>query len=801
LTSYDLSIFNCPDTFELTIENSITPKGNTNLVGLYQTGDNLCTHCEADGFRRITYFLDRPDVMAVYTTTLIANKYLYPILLANGNPVKTEKFSDGRHSATWHDPFPKASYLFALVAGNFSNISEIYTTKTEREITLNLYADESVIDECQYAVDSIKQAMAWDEEQYGLEYDLDVYNVVSVADHNFGAMENKGLTIYSPASIVAKGSAPATDEDYKLIRINTAHEHFHNWSGNRVTCRDWFQLSLKEGLTTYRHCQYEKEVYGAATSRIEQVRNLRAKQFPEDASSNAHSVQPDNYIDVSNFYTMTVYNKGAEVVGMLHTLLGDQAYYQGCENFFKDNDGNAVTVEEFVVAMEQASNQDLIQFRQWYQQKGTPLLQVTSNYDAPSCSYSIKVEQKNTDSPLHMPIKLGLLDSKGNDMATQLIDENGLSEGNRVLELKIATEVFIFTHVKEEPVLSFLRDFSAPVKVEINQSNEDLYFILANDSNHFNRWGAMQQLFAQTLRNAINSLNQNSELALDEQFIKAFGELLTDKTLDTAVLAHLITMPLERDLLDVCSPINVEAILLTQKLLMSSLAIAHKDKLLSLCKENSSDKEYSPDPQSMAKRNLRNQCLSLLMSIVDDDEVLALCFEQATSYNNIESNMTDIIAALTLINHVDCPQRQQALDAYFERWQDNPLAVDKWFQVQAQTKLPNALQQVQMLLGHDAFDMTRPDRVKALIAWFFGLNFRTFHQADGSTYHFFADILLMLDQMNPTAVAWLYRKSDFVRWQSFDSARQKLMQQQMQRILEQKQISKGFHELVSKCLA
>lgn len=807
LTSNDLSILNCPDSFELSIENSITPRGNTSLVGLYQTGDNLCTHCEADGFRRITYFLDRPDVMAVYTTTLIANKDLYPILLANGNPIKSEQLKGGRHSCTWHDPFPKASYLFALVAGKLSSISEKHITKTGREIALNLYADESVIEQCQYAVDSIKQAMTWDEEQYGLEYDLDVFNIVTVADHNFGAMENKGLNIYSLASIVAKGSAPATDEDYKLIRINTAHEHFHNWSGNRVTCRDWFQLSLKEGLTTYRHCQYEKEVYGGASSRIEQVRNLKAKQFPEDASSNAHSVQPDNYIDVSNFYTMTVYNKGAEVVGMLHTLLGDEAYYQGCAAFFNDNDGKAVTNEEFVVAMEQASHRDLTQFRQWYQQKGTPLLEVTEQYDVTSCSYSLKIVQKNIDCPLHMPIKLGLLDSQGNDMPTQLISEKNISEESRILELKKATEVFIFTNVKEKPTLSFLRDFSAPVKVEINQSNEELYFILANDSNHFNRWDAMQQLYAQTLHMVTDSLKQNSDLTLklDAKFVKAFGDLLADKTLDKAVLAHLITMPLERDLIDICTPVNVEAILKTQQILMNSLATAHKEKLLQLYKDSSSDGSYSPTPEGMAKRNLRNQCLSLLVSLVDgsenDDEVLTLCFEQATSYNNIDSNMTDIIAALTLLNNVDCPQRQQALDAYFERWQGNPLAIDKWFQVQAQTKLPNALEQVQMLMSHEAFDMTRPARVKSLIAWFFGLNFKTFHKADGSTYQFFADILLMLDQVNPNAVAWLYRKNDFVRWQSFDSARQQLMQQQMQRILEQKQISKGFYELVSKCLA
>ncbi|MBW2366588.1 MAG: aminopeptidase N [Deltaproteobacteria bacterium] len=798
-----LVINDVPNEFKVEIKTVVRPSENTSNFGLYQTEGNLCTHCEPDGFSKMTYFPDRPDILAVYTVTIDADLDAYPVLLSNGNRVEKGSLGDGRHWVRWEDPIPKPSYLFALVAGKFERLTDFFTTRSGRQITLNIFADATIINKTQWAMESLKVAMKWDEEAYNREYFLDLYNIAVVSDHNFGAMESQGLNIFNPVNVVAQGSAPATDDDYKQIRINIAHEYFHHWSGNRVTCRDWFQLCLKEGFTTFRHSQFEEDLYGTSVSRIGRMRIIREKQFSEDEGTSAHPVQPKSYREVSNFYTLTVYDKGCELVRMLHLLIGEDNFKKGSDLFFERHDGQAVTIEAFLPVMEEVSGKDLKQFRLWYHQPGTPHLKVTTEYDAADKTYSVTIKQYYPQSantglkkPLHIPFRMGLLDKSGRELALQLENEPpGEYPTSKTLEIRNDITTFRFKNIDEKPVPSFLRGFSAPVRLEYNYSDEELIFLMAHDSDLVSRWDAAQCYISRFIMKRMAQHARGRNMGLDQQYIEVMRNLINSREQDPYFVAEMLTFPSEKDLSEQMDIIDVEGICRARDFVIQQLASHLKKDLLTCYEENDETGEYAPDRISRARRHLKNVCLGYLMAL-KDPKIVDLCFDQAVN----GKNMTDMMAALTILNNFDVPEREKALTAYYRRWESDPLAIDKWFQVQASTRLPNALEQVKALAEHPAFDITRVDRVRSLMAWFFMLNFRNFHHKSGNAYQYFTDVILLFDSFNPVGSAWFFRKSDFVRWRKFDSERQHLIQKQLDRFLESSTLSKGLHELVTRTL-
>ena len=763
----------------------------------------MCTHCEPDGFSKITYFPDRPDILTLYTVTIVADRNAYPVLLSNGNLIDKGSLGNGQHWVKWEDPIPKPSYLFALVAGKFKQLTDSFTTRSGRQITLNIFADATIINKTQWAMDSLKEAMEWDEETYNREYFLDFYNIAVVADHNFGAMESQGLNIFNPTNVVAQGSAPATDDDYKQIRINIAHEYFHHWSGNRVTCRDWFQLCLKEGFTTFRHSQFEENLYGTAVSRIGRMRIIREKQFPEDEGTNAHPVQPKSYMEVSNFYTLTVYDKGCELVRMLHLILGEDYFKKGSDLFFKRHDGRAVTIEEFLLAMEEVSGKDLTQFRVWYHQPGTPHLKVTTDYNAADKTYSMTIKQYYPHSthpglkkPLHIPFKMGLLNRTGQDLTLQLENEPpGEYPKSRTLELHDNVTTFCFKNIVKKPVPSLLRDFSAPVRLEYDYTDEELIFLMEHDSDLVSRWDAAQYYISRFIMRLMDQKTSGLDMVLDQQYIKVIQKLINNRELDQYFIAEMLILPSEKELSEQMDIIDVEGICYVRDFVVQQLALHLKKDFFKCYNENNNIRKYSPDPVSRARRRLRNVCLEYLMAL-NDLKIIDLCFDQAVN----GKNMTDMMAALTILNDLDVPEREKALTTYYKRWESDPLAIDKWFQVQASTRLPSALKQVKALSEHPAFDITRIDRIRSLMAWFFIINFRNFHHKSGDAYQYFTDIILLFDSFNPIGSAWFFRKSDFVRWCRFDPERQNLIKRQLDRFLESSTLSKGLQELVTKTL-
>ena len=796
-----LTIHQPPEQFELIIVTRIQPKNNTSLEGLYQSSGNFCTQCEAEGFRKITYFLDRPDVMAVYTTTIIADKTRYPVLLANGNLIDSSELDDGRHWVKWYDPFKKPSYLFALVAGQLDFIEDHFNTRSGRDVTLRIYVGPQNINQCEHAMASLKKAMLWDEQVYSLEYDLDIYMIVAVGDFNMGAMENKGLNIFNTKFVLAKPES-ATDSDYHGIEGVIAHEYFHNWTGNRVTCRDWFQLSLKEGLTVFRDQEFSADMGSRGVKRIDDVRVLRSVQFPQDAGPMAHPVRPDAYIEINNFYTVTIYNKGAEVVRMMHTLLGVDGFRRGMDCYFARHDGEAVSCDDFVAAMEAANNIDLTQFRYWYSQAGTPELSVTGNYNQAQQTYTLTVSQRCPGTPgqtkkqaFHIPLAMGLLGTDGRDLPLQLDGENSVSDAtSRVLQIDATTQQFTFINVPEAPVPSLLRGFSAPVKLQFDYSNDDLLFLLANDSDAFNRWEASQQLIIQTILNLIEQRRNGITWALDKKLVAAFAQTLSATNADPALLARIFTLPGQNDLAEQVTVADVEGIHLARQFVQSELAQQLRDEFFACYRANHKQGDYDSSGIASGKRSLKNRCLAYLATLDDVAESRALLLQQYQAANN----MTDEIGALSVLVHCDWPEREPALATFYQRWQQEALVVDKWFSLQAMSLLPGTLHRVQQLLQHDAFALTNPNKVRGLIGAFAQGNPLHFHAADGSGYAFIGEQILVLDPLNPQVAARLM--SCFTRWRKYDHARQELMRAQLKQILAVNDLSPDVYEIAAKSL-
>ena len=755
ITAESLSISGVPDAFTLETVTRIVPQKNTKLEGLYATQSGFVTQCEAQGFRRITWFLDRPDNLAVYTVTVRADRKKYPVLLSNGNLV-----ASGENWATFEDPFPKPSYLFALVAADLEFIQESFVSCSGKTKNLFIYVEKGKLDQAGWSMDCLKRAILWDEKRFGLELDLDEYKIVAVGDFNSGAMENKGLNIFNTKYVLARPDT-ATDVDYLNIDRVVAHEYFHNWTGDRVTCRDWFQLSLKEGLTVFRDQEYGADTYSRAVTRIQEVRGLRAGQFAEDAGPMAHPVRPQSYEEIRNFYTMTVYEKGAEVVRMQHTLLGEEKFQAGMRLYFKRHDGQAVTCDDFVQAMQDASGVDLTQFRRWYDVAGTPVLDCSGSYMDEEFVLSIR---QSMNPPFHIPFAVKIGDHE------------------EILSIKRAEEKFSFK-CKVKPVPSLLRGFSAPVILNYPYSEADLVHLLANDDDPFNRWEAAQRLATDII---LRKGGQPSTAFLD-----AMRLLL--KVKDPAFLAETLALPSETFLAEQMDIVDPDALHASRNALRHALAFHFKDLLLETYGNQKIETPYSPDAASSGKRALRNLALSYLMELETSD-VVALCYEQFGQSNN----MTEQSAALTALANSNAPQRAIALDSFYGKWQDEPLIVDKWLAVQAGSRLPGTLARVTGLLAHPAFDLKVPNKVYSLIRAF-SANHVRFHAADGGGYAFLADQVLALDKLNPQVAARIARGFD--RWKRFDPDRQSKSRFQLERIRDAAGLSKDVAEIVGKALA
>ncbi|NBC13997.1 MAG: aminopeptidase N [Gammaproteobacteria bacterium] len=797
-----LVVHRVPDRFRLRTRVLIRPADNTALEGLYVSGDMLCTQCEAEGFRRITYFIDRPDVMTRFSVALAADAERFPVLLSNGNPVGEETLEDGRKVARWDDPFPKPSYLFAVVAGDLAAVSDRFTTLSGREIPLNIYVEPENTDKCDHAMRSLKAAMRWDEERYGREYDLDVFNIVAVSHFNMGAMENKGLNVFNAKYILAR-SDTATDADFAGIEGVVAHEYFHNWTGNRITCRDWFQLSLKEGFTVYRDQEFSADMNSRGVKRIEDVRMLRARQFPEDAGPMAHPVRPDSYIEINNFYTATVYEKGAEVVRMQANLLGPERFRKGTDLYFERFDGQAVTTEDFVRCMEDAGDIDLSQFRRWYAQAGTPVLECADSFDVRTGAYTLEIRQhtpttpgQSTKLPLHIPFAVGLLDAAGEDLPVQLDGESKApAPGTRMLALRAAVERFTFVGLDAEPVPSLLRGFSAPVIVRYPYTDAQLTFLMAHDSDGFNRWDAAQSLSVRLLLELVGEPDKPVPAPYLEAVSRALMQDGADA--DQALLAEVLTLPSESYLGDQMTVVDVDGIHRAREQLAAAIGEQLRDALLGVLERSQEPVEYDLSPAAMGRRALRNAVLGYLMRAPTPDIV-----ERCQAQFDAGHNMTDVIAALRCLVDAD-PEHvgdagEQALTAFYQRWAEDPLVLDKWFGLQAQSSRPDTLERVEGLLEHPKFTLTNPNRVRALIGAFAVGNPLRFHAVDGAGYRFLADRILELDPLNPQIASRLLYP--MTRWRRYDEIRQALIRAQLERILEVEGLSNDVYEVVSKSL-
>lgn len=793
-----LLIKNVPDKFNLQIVTRIYPAKNTALSGLYYVQGVYCTQCEAEGFRRITYFLDRPDVLAKYTTTITADLKRFPYLLSNGNLIEKGNLPDNRHYAKWHDPFKKPCYLFALVAGDFDLLEDHFITQSKRKITLRIYLEKGYLNQAKFAMYSLKEAMAWDEKVYGREYDLDIYMIVAIGAFNMGAMENKGLNIFNTKYVLAKPET-ATDDDYIHILSVIGHEYFHNWSGNRVTCRDWFQLSLKEGLTIFRDQSFTEDLLSHSVMRIRDVRALREVQFPEDAGPLAHSVQPNSYIEINNFYTTTIYNKGAEVLRMLQTILGKIIFRKGMDLYFERFDGKAATIEDFIHTMETVSKLDLSQFRLWYSQAGTPTVTVEDDYDAREQIYTLTFHQtcaptpgQTEKNPFYIPIRVGLFDKVG--MALPLyLDDNMPPEEDKVLHLTKASQIFRFKNVPNRPIPSLLRHFSAPVKLNYSYADDDLLFLAKHDTDAFNRYEAVQNLALRIILRLINDVQQGNELTISETLHRLFSYLLENEN-DKFLLAEMLVLPSEKYIGEHLAVVDVDAIHEVREALMISLALNLREKLLSIYQRyqnNKVDDEFSM-PQ-LINRQLKNRALSYLMLLPPCQEIGLQQFKQFLSIN-----MSETQSAFASIVNLDIPEREEAINQFYQTWQHEQLVVDKWFALQALSKLPNTLNQVRKLLRHKAFDIKNPNKVYALIGSFSRHNPINFHDKSGEGYAFLRETVHELDKINPQVAARMI--IPLTEWHRYDKDRQGLMREQLKLLLQDKKLSTDLYELVSKSL-
>lgn len=795
-----------PASASFTVDTSVRihPESNTALEGLYKSSGMFCTQCEAEGFRKITYYLDRPDVMSKFTTTVVAEQHRYPVLLSNGNPIASGPGEDGRHWATWEDPFMKPAYLFALVAGDLWCVEDSFCTMSGRDVALRIYVEPENIDKCQHAMNSLKKSMRWDEQTYGREYDLDIFMIVAVNDFNMGAMENKGLNIFNSSAVLARAET-ATDGAHQRVEGIVAHEYFHNWSGNRVTCRDWFQLSLKEGFTVFRDAGFSSDMNSRTVKRIQDVAYLRTHQFAEDAGPMAHAVRPESFIEISNFYTLTVYEKGSEVVGMIHTLLGAEGFRQGSDLYFARHDGQAVTCDDFVKAMEDANGVDLTQFKRWYSQAGTPRLVVSESYDAAAKTYSLTFRQscpqtpdKVEKLPFVIPVELGLLDSRGAAMALRLAGEASAQGTSRVISVTEAEQTFTFVDVAEQPLPSLLRGFSAPVKLSFPYNRDQLMFLMQHDSDGFNRWDAGQQLAVQVLQELIGQHQQGQALVMDQRLVTALGTVLADESLDQAMVAEMLSLPGEAYLTEISEVADVEAIHGAREFARKQLAEQLFDALLKRYQDNrelSRATAYVAESEHFARRALQNIALSYLM-LVGKPEVLAATIEQFDSADNMTERLT---ALAVLVNSPFEAQRAQALAVFAENFKDNALVMDQWFSVQAASPLPGGLARVKALMEHPAFNIKNPNKVRAVFGAFAGQNLINFHAGDGSGYRFLADLVIQLNAINPQIAS--RQLAPLTRWRKYDSARQALMKDELERIRASGELSSDVFEVVSKSLA
>jgi len=800
MTDEHLSIESPPESFLLETLVEIHPESNTALEGLYKSAGNFCTQCEAEGFRRITWFPDRPDVMATYRTAITADKSRYPVLLSNGNPVESSDLGDGQHRIVWSDPWPKPSYLFALVAGDLAVHEDVYVTGSGRNVACRIYVERGNEDRCGWAMESLKNAMRWDEEVFGLEYDLDIYMIVAVSDFNMGAMENKGLNVFNDKFVLARPDT-ATDGDYAFIESVIAHEYFHNWTGNRVTCRDWFQLSLKEGLTVFRDQQFSADMRSAAVKRIGDVRMLRARQFAEDAGPLAHPVRPDSYIEISNFYTATVYEKGAEVVRMIHTLLGAEGFRKGMDLYFERHDGQAATCEDFVSAMEDATGVDLNRFRRWYVQAGTPRIKASGHYDAAANVYELTLTQscpptpgQETKEPHHIPVAVGLIDSQGDDLPLRMVGED--QEGGsatRILELTEPVQTYRFDGIEERPTPSILRGFSAPVIVEQSLSEEDRLHLMAHDSDPFNRWQAAQDIALELLLRMVKSVQRGKQLPVDPDFVAALGRTLSDQSLDPAFAAEMLALPGEDVIADRMDVVDVEAVHAARKALARAVAIGLRDPLQEAYRRHLDNSADPTDTEAAGRRALKNRALSYLME-TGEAEFGDLCLRQYEQ----AATMTDSIAALVQFAHRESPHRRRVLSDFRQRWAGDRLVLDKWFAAQATSPRADTLDRVRELMRDSAFTMHNPNKVRSLIGSFAAANPLRFHAADGSGYEFLADRVLELDPINSQVAARLL--TPMGRWRRHDEGRQNKMRAQLQRILDHDGLSRDCYEIARKSL-
>jgi aminopeptidase N len=794
-----LVIRDVPNAFLLRTVVRIKPQLNTALSGLYTSGGNFCTQCEAEGFRRITFFLDRPDVSARYRVRIEADKQRYPVLLSNGNPAERGDIDGGRHFAVWDDPHPKPSYLFALVAGDLVAVRDSFTTMSGRDVALAIWVRRGDEDKCAHAMASLKAAMRWDEETYGLEYDLDVFNIVAVSDFNMGAMENKGLNIFNTRYVLAKPDT-ATDSDYEGIEAVIAHEYFHNWTGDRVTCRDWFQLSLKEGLTVFRDQQFSADMGSAAVTRIGDIRALRAGQFPEDAGPLAHPVQPQSYLRIDNFYTATVYNKGAELIRMLHTLLGKDGFRRGMDLYIKRHDNSAATIPDFVAAMRDANGAELGDFLRWYHQAGTPELTVEDRYDAASRSFELTVSQKTpptsgqpNKAPVPIPLAMCLIGPNGDELPTRLAGEPVAQTGTHVLVCDQPRQTFRFVDVAAPPVPSLLRGFSAPVKL-LGVPLERLKFLAIHDSDPVARWDAGKQVATQVLLHRIALWQAGKPLpALDDDLVEAMRHNLAAATSDRAFAAESLTLPSEAMLADAMAIVDVEAIHAVREEARTRIAAPLGDAFAAAYRTLADPGPYHTDGQSIGKRALRNACLAYLAA-ADSRTGAGL----AKTQFDAQQNMTDVLAALVVLVDIDCPERQAALDAFYQRWDEDPLVVDKWFGLQARSSLPGTIAAVKRLTAHPAFNRANPNRLRALVGTFSQANPLYFHAAGGEGYAFLADEVLGLDPSNPQLAARAVQPLG--QWHRYDEGRQTLMRGQLRRIHDTPGLSTNTYEMVSKSL-
>ncbi|MDO8863056.1 aminopeptidase N [Haliea sp. E1-2-M8] len=794
-----------PESFQLRSQVRIRPQDNTALDGLYKSRAMFCTQCEAEGFRKITWYLDRPDVMAEFHVSIEADQGRYPVLLSNGNPLAPEPLGNGRHRARWHDPFPKPAYLFALVAGDLRHIEDKFRTASGRDVTLRIYVEEKDLDKCDHAMLSLQQSMRWDEEVYGREYDLDVFHIVAVDDFNMGAMENKGLNIFNSSCVLCSPEI-TTDAGFERVQSIVAHEYFHNWSGNRVTCRDWFQLSLKEGFTVFRDEAFSADMGSATVKRVEEVNTLRSAQFAEDAGPMSHPVRPDSFVEISNFYTATIYQKGAEVVRMIHTLLGPERFRQGSDLYFERHDGQAVTCEDFVLAMEEASGMDLTQFRRWYSQAGTPRLSARGEYDADAQRYTLSLRQSTPPTPgqpdkepLMIPVALGLLGAAGNlplRLTEEAPDTETADNTHRVLVLAEAEQTFCFEGVMEAPVPALLRGFSAPVRIEYDYSSADLCALMSREEDGFVRWDAAQQLALRVLDAAQEQLAAGAPVEVDPLYLDACGELLADTALDPAMVAEMLRLPGEGYLAELAASrggADVDAIHAARNAVRTALAQRHAAAFQDCYQRLASSEPYAPDSAQIGARSLRNTCLDYLALAGDEGlELAAAQFADA-------GNMSDRLAALqALAYHGSAAQRDATLEWFYQDWQHETLVVNQWLQVQATLPAADTLERVQRLLQHPAFDSRNPNKLRALIGAFCSANPVNFHRADGAGYRFLADRIEELDARNPQIAARLL--TPLTKWRNY-RGREQLMRAQLQRLAALPNVSRDVYEVLDKALA